>query len=94
MIQSLFLELQSIVDDEYANCGIEDPTVFITTSRNPSSRLAQFAKEIRLVIPNAQRMNRGGHTISEIIATCKAKGVTDVVVLHETRGQPGIYIFI
>ena len=36
-------------------------------------------------------MNRGGHTISEIIATCKAKGVTDVVVLHETRGQPGTY---
>merc|ERR1712137_194072 len=81
-------KLQSIVDDEYANCGIEDPTVFITTSRNPSSRLAQFAKEIRLVIPNAQIMNRGGHTISEIIATCKAKGVTDVIVLHETRGQP------
>jgi len=81
-------ELQSIVDDEYANCGIEDPTVFITTSRDPSSRLTQFAKEMRLVIPNARKMNRGGHTIPEIINTCKAKGVTDVIVLHETRGQP------
>eukprot|EP00339_Tiarina_fusa_P002789 CAMPEP_0117040172 /NCGR_PEP_ID=MMETSP0472-20121206/28134_1 /TAXON_ID=693140 ORGANISM="Tiarina fusus, Strain LIS" /NCGR_SAMPLE_ID=MMETSP0472 /ASSEMBLY_ACC=CAM_ASM_000603 /LENGTH=285 /DNA_ID=CAMNT_0004750839 /DNA_START=16 /DNA_END=869 /DNA_ORIENTATION=+ len=81
-------KVHDMVDDEYANAGVEDPTVFITTSRNPSARLAQFAKEMRLVIPNAQRMNRGGHTISEIINTCKAKGVTDIIVAHETRGQP------
>jgi len=80
--------LRELVDDEYANAGTEEPVIFITTSRNPSSRLAQFAKEMRLVIPNAQRMNRGGHTIPEIINTCKSKGVTDVIVLHETRGQP------
>merc|ERR1712137_1467177 len=80
--------LRELVDDEYANAGTEEPVIFITTSRNPSSRLAQFAKEMRLVIPNAQRMNRGGHTIPEIINTCKSKGVSDVIVLHETRGQP------
>lgn len=34
--------------------------VLVTTSRNPSSRLTQFAKEVKLVIPNAQRLNRGG----------------------------------
>jgi len=32
--------------------------ILITTSRDPSSRLTQFAKEMRLVVPNAQRVNR------------------------------------
>ncbi|CAG8705969.1 5326_t:CDS:2, partial [Acaulospora morrowiae] len=49
------------IDDEYARAGIYDPKVLITTSRSPSSRLAQFAKEIRLVIPNSQRVNRGNY---------------------------------
>lgn len=32
------------MDDEYDRSGIEDPKIFITTSRDPSSRLIQFAK--------------------------------------------------
>lgn len=32
------------IDDEYARAGEIDPIVCITTSRNPSSRLAQFSK--------------------------------------------------
>ncbi len=31
-------------DDEYANVGSYDPKVCVTTSRDPSSRLKQFAK--------------------------------------------------
>lgn len=32
------------VDDEYRWAGVEDPKVIITTSRDPSSKLKQFAK--------------------------------------------------
>ena len=32
------------VDDEYAHAGEVDPKVLVTTSRDPSSRLIQFAK--------------------------------------------------
>lgn len=32
------------VDDEYAHAGEVDPKVLLTTSRDPSSRLTQFAK--------------------------------------------------
>lgn len=32
------------IDDEYAHAGEVDPKVLITTSREPSSRLTQFAK--------------------------------------------------
>ena len=31
-------------DDEYANVGIQEPKICVTTSRDPSSRLKQFAK--------------------------------------------------
>ncbi len=32
------------IDDEYARAGERDPKVLVTTSRDPSSRLTQFAK--------------------------------------------------
>ena len=54
-------------DDEYAAAGESDPKVFLTTSRNPSTRLTAFAKELKLVFPNAVRVNRGalvrGHQV-------------------------------
>ena len=78
----------SHVDDEYARAGIFDPKVLITTSRDPSSRLAQFAKEIRLCIPNSQRVNRGNYIMKDLVEVCRSNEVTDLVILHETRGQP------
>ena len=47
------------IDDEYAHAGERDPKILITTSRDPSSRLVQFAKEVKLLLPNSQRVNRG-----------------------------------
>jgi len=76
------------LDDEYNRAGIEDPKVFITTSRDPSSRLSQFAKEMKLVFPNSQRMNRGNHVTRQIVDACRASSVTDIVILHEHRGEP------
>lgn len=51
------------VDDEYARAAERDPKILITTSRDPSSRLVQFAKELKLVFPNSQRVNRGGQVL-------------------------------
>ena len=51
---------RSHIDDEYAHAQERDPKILISTSRDPSSRLVQFAKELKLVFPNAQRVNRGG----------------------------------
>ena len=48
------------MDDEYAHAGEEDPRVLTTTSRDPSTRLVSFAKELKLVFPNSKRINRGG----------------------------------
>ncbi|CAE6427354.1 unnamed protein product [Rhizoctonia solani] len=80
------------IDDEYSRAGIMDPKVVITTSRDPSSKLLQFAKEMRLVFPNSTRINRGNYVVKELADTCRANDVTDLVVLHEHRGVPDALI--
>lgn len=82
------IENREAVDNEYANVGTRDPKVCVTTSRDPSSRLKQFAKEIKICIPNSQAINRGNHRMDELLEACKKADFTDVIVLNETRGQP------
>ncbi|KAJ3328401.1 snoRNA-binding rRNA-processing protein imp4 [Blyttiomyces sp. JEL0837] len=81
-------KVQSHVDDEYSMAGVADPKVLITTSRDPSSRLSQFAKELRLIFPNSQRVNRGGYVMKDLCDACRSNNVTDLVIVHEHRGQP------
>ncbi|KAK3129668.1 hypothetical protein QOZ80_6BG0483090 [Eleusine coracana subsp. coracana] len=79
---------KNVIDDEYANVALAEPKILLTTSRNPSQPLTQFAKELKVVFPNAQRMNRGGQVISEIVESCRAHNITDLILVHEHRGQP------
>lgn len=76
------------IDDEYLYAGVKDPKVVLTTSHSPSSRLKQFAKEMRLIIPNCQRLNRGHLVMKDLVEACKSNDITDLIILHETRGQP------
>ncbi|QRW00499.1 Brix domain protein [Ceratobasidium sp. AG-Ba] len=80
------------IDDEYSRAGIMDPKIVITTSRDPSSKLLQFAKEMRLVFPNSHRINRGNYVVKELADACRANDVTDLIVLHEHRGVPDALI--
>jgi len=75
-------------DDEYRYAGCEDPKIMITTSRDPSARLKMFVKELRLVFPNAQRMNRGNYEVKQLIHAARANDVTDLIFVHEHRGVP------
>ncbi len=65
-----------------------DPKICITTSREPSSRLKEFAKELRFTFPNAQKINRGGYKIDELVAACRAADFTDIILIQEHRGEP------
>jgi len=77
------------LDDEYAQLsGVVDPRVLVTTSRDPSSRLGTFAKEIRLLLPTAVRLNRGNLILSNLVGSAVSSGLTDVVLVHEHRGTP------
>ncbi|VDD74201.1 unnamed protein product [Mesocestoides corti] len=79
-------------DDEYYWAGAEDPRVVVTTSRSPSSRLQEFAKELRHLIPNSTKINRGNYLTKDLMDACLARQVTDVVVINETRGVPDTLI--
>lgn len=77
------------LDDEYAQLsGISDPRVLVTTSRDPSSRLAAFSKEIRLLLPTSVRLNRGGQRLPDLVNSAKTAGMSDLLLLHEHRGTP------
>eukprot|EP00924_Labyrinthula_sp_SR-Ha-C_P000267 snap_masked-scaffold_25-processed-gene-2.29-mRNA-1 protein AED:0.02 eAED:0.02 QI:0/-1/0/1/-1/1/1/0/311 len=76
------------VDDEYSNAGTKNPKVCLTTSHSPSSRLKQFSKELRLLFPNAVRLNRGGTKLTEMVQTCIKNNFSDLLIVHETRGEP------
>jgi hypothetical protein len=67
-------------DDEYARAGEVDPKVVVTTSHDPSSRLKMFLKEVRLLVPNAERVNRGSYTTKEIVQACKKNEVHHLVL--------------
>ena len=60
----------------------------ITTSRDPSVRLKIFAKEMKIVLPNSKRLNRGNNEVAGLISECRKNNFSDLVILHETRGQP------
>jgi U3 small nucleolar ribonucleoprotein protein IMP4 len=81
-------EQRSHIDDEYAYIGVKDPKVLVTTSRDPSSRLTQFLKELRLLLPGAQRMNRGAYIVKDLMELARSHEMTDVVIVHEHRGEP------
>lgn len=76
------------MDDEYAYLGVKDPKVLVTTSRDPSSRLSQFLKELRMLFPGAQRMNRGAYVVKDLMQLARSHEMTDVVIVHEHRGEP------
>jgi U3 small nucleolar ribonucleoprotein protein IMP4 len=42
----LDIDAVQAIDDEYANVGVREPKVCVTTSRDPSSRLKQFSKSV------------------------------------------------
>lgn len=79
---------RSTVDDEYAFIGVKDPQVLITTSRDPSSRLTQFLKEMRILFPGARRMNRGAYVVKDLMQLARSHEMSDVMIVHEHRGQP------
>lgn len=76
-------------DDEYRWAGVENPKIVITTSYDPSSKLKVFAKEMKLILPNSQRINRGHYDLKSLLETCRNNNVTDLIMLTENRGVPG-----
>jgi U3 small nucleolar ribonucleoprotein protein IMP4 len=80
--------LQTTADDEYALAGTQDPRVLVTTSRDPSGKLLEFSKELRLITPNAVRLNRGNLSVPQLMDTARRESFSDVIVIQEAQGVP------
>ena len=50
-----------------------------------------------MIFPNSQRINRGNYVVKDLVDACKANDVTDLIIVHEHRGEPGenflLYIY-
>ena len=44
---------------------------------------------MKLILPNSQRINRGNYQTKQLVDACRSNDCTDLIILHETRGQPG-----
>ena len=42
-------------------------------------------QEMKLILPNSERINRGKYDMKSLIATAKSNGFTDFIMLHERR---------
>ena len=42
-----------------------------------------------MIFPNSQRLNRGNYVLSQLVQACRANEVTDLILVHEHRGEPG-----
>lgn len=49
-------------------------------------------QELRLVFPGSDRMNRGNTVLKDLLHFCIAQNMTDLIVVHETRGVPDALI--
>jgi len=79
---------RSHVDDEYEDAKYRDPKLLLTTCRNPSQRLVTFQKELKLILPNSTRVNRGSYVLKDLTKICQTNNFTDLIMIHETRGEP------
>lgn len=62
--------------------------MLVTTSGSPSTKLHAFSKEILLLFPTGTRLNCGIMTLPDLVLSATAAGLTDIVLLHENRGNP------
>jgi len=81
-------DLKKHIDNEYAKAGLEDPKILLTTCRSPTTRLVNFAKELKNIFPNCTRINRGDSNLKEIKEAAHSHEFTDVIFLHEHQGNP------
>jgi U3 small nucleolar ribonucleoprotein protein IMP4 len=66
--------------------------IIITTSRNPSSSLLRFTKELKKIFPLSLRVNRGNKFLKSLISFCLTENATDLLLVYENRGNPSSLI--
>lgn len=71
---------------------MKNPKIFLTTSRLPSSSLIKFTKDLKKIFLNSQKLSRGGFFLNSVIQKCLDQKGTDLILIHENRGEPDALI--
>ncbi|VVA33169.1 PREDICTED: U3 [Prunus dulcis] len=75
------------IDDEYAKAAERDPKILITTSRNPSAPLVQFAKVISEIIETCR-----AHDFTDVVLVHENRGVPDgLFIIHLPFGPTAFF---
>lgn len=70
------------------------PSILITTSRRTSNRVRSFARDLWLVLPEAERFNRGSMGIEELTSRIRQSGARAALVISIWKGNPGELTFL
>lgn len=82
---------EMIYDPTAAEQVFLPPRIAVTTSHDPSSMLKSFAKHLSLVF-NGLHLMRGRMTNAQLSEHCITQGVTHLIILNETKGNPSTLI--
>ncbi|MEM1545876.1 MAG: hypothetical protein QXY40_07010 [Candidatus Methanomethylicia archaeon] len=67
--------------------------ILITTSHKPSKRVRSFINDLRLVIPNSVRINRGKMGLRNVMITALKNQCDRIVIVNRWKGNPGKICF-
>lgn len=83
---------RNLVEEIIYNQKVEDveyrlPKILVTTSKDPSSKLIQFAKHLSLIL-SAQHHIRGGMSEEELSDMAHKNNYTCLILVYENKGIP------
>ncbi len=67
--------------------------ILITTSHKPSRRVRSLINDLRLVLPNAVKINRGKMGLRDIMITALKNQCDRIIIVNRWRGNPGKICF-
>jgi U3 small nucleolar ribonucleoprotein protein IMP4 len=62
--------------------------IYLTSSRSPSSKLIKFLKELEIIFPYSQKINRGSEFLVSLISFSLLQGVKNLIIVYENRSKP------
>ena len=65
-----------------------EPKVLVTTSRNPSGKIYDFAAEVSDIFPNCEFVKRKNFDVKEIVGFCNNREFTDIIIINENNKIP------
>ena len=73
---------------EFFNNDDKVPKTLVTTSRNPSGNIYEFANEISDIFPNCEFVKRKNFDVKEIVKFCINRNYTDIIIINENNKIP------